>query len=130
VRPDRTVEERRPISPSSREASGRQFVCLSEEVRNMSDNAGSKIGFFLLGLGIGSILAILYAPKSGGESRGYLLSKGDAGRDYAQRKARGLRERAETLLERSRAMTESLDAGPRGPGDVPHKKKITESGTA
>ena len=38
----------------------------------------------------------------GEETREYLSSKADEGRDYAQRKARELRERAEDLIERSK----------------------------
>jgi len=66
------------------------------------DNVGSKISFFLVGLGIGALVGILFAPKSGEETREYLTSKADEGRDYAQKKARELRERAEDLIERSK----------------------------
>jgi gas vesicle protein len=68
----------------------------------MSDSAGSKVSFFLVGLGIGALMGILFAPKSGEDTREYLTSKADEGRDYAQRKARELRERAEDLIERSK----------------------------
>src|SRR5271169_2414777 len=66
------------------------------------NNAGSKVSFFLAGLGIGAVIGILFAPKSGEETRESLTSKADEGRDYAQRKARELRERAEDLIERSK----------------------------
>ncbi|HUJ32976.1 MAG TPA: YtxH domain-containing protein [Candidatus Acidoferrum sp.] len=85
----------------------------------MSDNVGSKVSFFLVGLGIGALLGILFAPKSGEETREYLSTKADEGRDYAQRKARELRERAEDLIERSKeimsrqkdAISSAVDAG-------------------
>jgi len=77
----------------------------------MSDNAGSKFSFFLVGMGIGALLGILFAPKSGEETREYLSSKADEGRDYAQKKARELRERAEDLIERSKEiMSKQKDA--------------------
>jgi gas vesicle protein len=77
----------------------------------MSDSAGSKVSFFVVGLGIGALLGILFAPKSGEETRDYLTSKADEGRDYAQRKARELRERAEEVLERSKEiMSKQKDA--------------------
>ena len=66
------------------------------------NNVGSKVSFFLVGLGIGALVGILFAPKSGEETREYLTSKADEGRDYAQKKARELRERAEDLIERSK----------------------------
>jgi gas vesicle protein len=85
----------------------------------MSDSAGSKVSFFVVGLGIGALLGILFAPKSGEETRDYLTSKADEGRDYAQRKARELRERAEEVLERSKdtvskqkdAISSAVEAG-------------------
>ena len=77
----------------------------------MSDNAGSRFSFFLVGLGIGALVGILYAPKSGDETRELLSQKADEGRDYAQKKARELRERAEDLLERSKEiMSRQKDA--------------------
>ncbi|MGC2068978.1 MAG: YtxH domain-containing protein [Candidatus Acidiferrales bacterium] len=75
------------------------------------NNAGSKVSFFLVGLGIGALVGILFAPKSGDETRDYLSSKADEGRDYAQKMARELRERAEDLLERSKEiMSRQKDA--------------------
>jgi gas vesicle protein len=86
----------------------------------MSDNnVGSKVSFFLVGLGIGALVGILFAPKSGEETREYLSSKAEEGRDFAQKKARELRERAEDLIERSKeimarqkdAISTAVDAG-------------------
>jgi gas vesicle protein len=77
----------------------------------MSDNVGSKVSFFMVGLGIGALIGILFAPKSGEETREFLSSKADEGREYAQRKAQELRERAEDLLERSKEiMSKQRDA--------------------
>ena len=69
----------------------------------MSENAGSKVSFFVVGLGIGALVGILFAPKSGEETREFLAAKADEGREYAQRKARELRERAEDIVERSKS---------------------------
>jgi gas vesicle protein len=68
----------------------------------MADNVGSKVSFFLVGLGIGALVGVLFAPKSGEDTRDYLSKKADEGKDYAQRKARELRERADELIERSK----------------------------
>jgi gas vesicle protein len=77
----------------------------------MSDSVGSKISFFIVGLGIGALVGILFAPSSGEETREYLSSRADEGREYAQKKARELRERAEDLLERSKEiMSRQKDA--------------------
>jgi gas vesicle protein len=68
----------------------------------MGDNVGSKVSFFLVGVGIGALLGVLFAPKSGEETREYLAKRADEGKDYAQKKARELRERADELIERGK----------------------------
>ena len=73
----------------------------------MGDNGGSKLSFFLVGLGLGSLLGLLFAPKSGEETRDFLAKKADEGKDYAQKKARELRERADELIERSKEIAVS-----------------------
>ena len=75
-----------------------------KEYAMSENNAGSKVSFFLVGLGIGALVGILFAPKSGEETREFLAQKADEGREYAQRKARELRERAEDILERSKTV--------------------------
>jgi gas vesicle protein len=83
-----------------------------------SDSSG-KFSYFLVGVGIGALLGILFAPRPGEETREYLRERADEGKDYAQRKARELRERADELLERSEELVKgskdrlaaALDAG-------------------
>ena len=78
----------------------------------MADNVGSKVTYFLVGLGVGAMVGILFAPKSGEDTREYLSKKADEGRDFAQRKAKELRERADDLIERSK------DAATRGKDSI------------
>ncbi len=66
------------------------------------DNGSSKLGFFLAGLGIGAILALLFAPKSGKETRDYLTQKAAEGKDYMTAKGRELREQAEELMDKGK----------------------------
>jgi gas vesicle protein len=85
----------------------------------MGDNTGSKVSYFLVGLGIGALVGILFAPKSGEETREFLAQKAEEGKEYAQRKARELRERADDLVERSKqvatrqkeSISAAVDAG-------------------
>ncbi|HZV88616.1 MAG TPA: YtxH domain-containing protein [Candidatus Binatus sp.] len=78
----------------------------------MADNVGSKVTYFLVGLGVGALVGILFAPKSGEDTREFLSKKADEGRDFAQRKAKELRERADDLIERSK------DAATRGKDSI------------
>ncbi len=68
----------------------------------MADNVGSKVTYFLVGLGVGALVGVLFAPKSGEETRDYLSKRADEGKEFAQRKARELRERADELIERGK----------------------------
>jgi gas vesicle protein len=69
----------------------------------MAENsAASKVSYFLVGLGIGALVGVLFAPKSGEETREYLTQKAEEGKLYAQRKARELRDRADDLAERGK----------------------------
>jgi gas vesicle protein len=68
----------------------------------MADNVGSKVSYFLVGLGVGALVGVLFAPKSGEETREFLSKRADDGRDFAQKKARELRERADDLIERGK----------------------------
>jgi gas vesicle protein len=85
----------------------------------MADNVGSKVTYFLVGLGIGALVGVLFAPKSGEETRDLLSKRADEGKDYAQRKARELRERAEEMIERGKeiatkqkdSITAAVEAG-------------------
>ncbi len=67
----------------------------------MSEESGSKVSYFLVGLGIGALMGILFAPKSGEDTREELTRRAEQGREFAQRKAKELRERADDILERS-----------------------------
>ena len=50
----------------------------------MADNVGSKVTYFLVGLGVGALVGVLFAPKSGEETRDFLSKKADEGKEYAQ----------------------------------------------
>jgi len=68
----------------------------------MSDNVGSKVSYFLVGLGVGALMGVLFAPKSGEDTREYLSKRADDGREFAQKKAKELRDRADELIERGK----------------------------
>ncbi len=77
----------------------------------MADNIGSKVSYFLVGLGIGAVVGILFAPKSGDETRELLAKKADEGRDYAQKKARELRESKEVATRHKDSLSAAVEAG-------------------
>lgn len=68
----------------------------------MENNIASKVTYLSIGLGIGALVSILSAPKSGKETREYLGQKAEEGKEYAQRKVRELRERADDVVDRGK----------------------------
>jgi gas vesicle protein len=68
----------------------------------MAQNIIPKGNYFLVGLGIGSLIGILFAPKSGEETREYLAKKATEGNELARKKGRELRDRAGETVERGK----------------------------
>lgn len=64
------------------------------------DNGGSKLAFFLAGLGIGGILALLFAPRSGKETRELIAQKTEEGRDYVTAKSQEIGKQVDEYAER------------------------------
>jgi gas vesicle protein len=54
----------------------------------MSEDRNSSIGWFIAGLGLGALVGILYAPKSGRETREALLTGFEDGREYLTNRGR------------------------------------------
>jgi gas vesicle protein len=65
-------------------------------------NGATNLGFFLAGLGLGAILALLFAPRSGKETREFITEKAEEGRDYVKAKAEDLRRQAEGAVEKGK----------------------------
>jgi gas vesicle protein len=66
----------------------------------MPERIDSKATFFVVGLGIGSLIGILFAPKSGEETRESLMQKAKEGSEFARNKVQELKQQAEELIDR------------------------------
>jgi gas vesicle protein len=62
----------------------------------------SKFSYFFLGLGLGVAVGVLFAPKSGEETREYIRSKAGEGTDYVMRRGSDLRNAAEDAIGRGK----------------------------
>jgi len=65
----------------------------------MEDN---KISYFFLGLGLGVAVGLLFAPKSGAETRDLIMSKADESKEYLRRRGEQLRDTAGDVLEKGK----------------------------
>jgi gas vesicle protein len=63
-----------------------------------------KFSYFFLGLGIGVAAGILFAPKSGEETRQFLKSKADEGKDYLKKRGDEFVESASEVVERGKSV--------------------------
>jgi len=68
----------------------------------MADNDGGGILWFLAGLGIGAAVGILYAPKSGEETRQQLRDAAEQGRDVVKERAQQAKDQAGTWADKGR----------------------------
>ncbi len=66
------------------------------------DSSSSGIMWFLAGLGLGAALGVLYAPKSGRETREAILNAANEGRDLVRDRAREYRDQAQQWYERGK----------------------------
>lgn len=78
-----------------------------------------KLSYFFLGVGIGVSIGLLFAPKSGEETREIIRSKAGEGKDYLKRRGEEARESATEWVERGRTavsrqkeqLSAAVDAG-------------------
>jgi len=78
-----------------------------------------KFGNFLLGLGIGVGVGLLFAPRSGEETRDLLMSRADEGKDYLKRQTEDLKGSSAGIVDKGReainrqrdSLSDAIDAG-------------------
>ena len=68
----------------------------------MSDRDGNSVLWFLAGLGVGAMVGVLYAPRSGSETRQVIRDKAEEGRDYVRSRAQDARNQASEWVDRGR----------------------------
>jgi gas vesicle protein len=73
----------------------------------MSDRDGNSFIWFLAGLGLGALAGVLYAPRSGSETREVLRARAEEGREYVKSRAREARDQASQWADRGRDVVNS-----------------------
>lgn len=68
----------------------------------MSDNSsGSKVAIFFAGLGAGAAIALLFAPRSGEETRELLSKRAERGRNYLEARGREFQKQTRRVAEKA-----------------------------
>lgn len=70
------------------------------------DNGGNSFLWFLAGLGVGAVVGVLYAPRSGAETREAIRERFEEGREFVTTKTGEVREQAGEWVQRGK---EALD---------------------
>jgi gas vesicle protein len=69
----------------------------------MSDrDSGNSFMWFLAGLGFGALLGVLYAPRSGRETREAIKNSAQEGGEYLKTRGREARENVNQWVERGK----------------------------
>ena len=68
----------------------------------MAEREGNSFLWFLAGLGVGAVVGVLYAPRSGDEMRDVIRSKAQEGGERVRQQARRAREQASDWVDRGR----------------------------
>lgn len=76
--------------------------------RDSGDNISTRLTYLLIGGGIGAILALLFAPKSGQELRGDIADATRKGIDRSREAAQQLGDRAGEYYEQTRTRAGEL----------------------
>jgi gas vesicle protein len=73
-----------------------------ENDEDQNESGGGGFGWFVAGLSLGALLGILYAPKSGRETREELAQNARDGQEYLRRKGVEVRGQAVELVDRGK----------------------------
>jgi len=68
------------------------------------------LGMLATGIGIGAVTALLYAPKTGKETRKMISRKAEDGMDFVTEQGREIRKQAEEAFEKGKEFAVKLVA--------------------
>jgi gas vesicle protein len=98
----------------------------------MAENGSNGFSWFLSGLGIGALIGVLYAPKSGRETREELVANAVTGKEYVKQRSREVGSQVGEYVETGKAKaTEYVETGKaRATEYVDRGKDYIETGKA
>jgi gas vesicle protein len=83
---------------------------MTDEIKERTEEAQSNLttnaGWFLVGACIGAAVAILYAPKSGKETRQYLAAKVQQSKDAVTDTSSNIVEASRDMFERGKQLVD------------------------
>ena len=79
---------------------------MSEELHDTQADWSNRLAWFLTGAVIGATAAMLYAPKSGRETRQFLSEKTQQGREAVSDTSKDIVEASKEMFDRGRKLVE------------------------
>src|SRR5271157_130684 len=67
-------------------------------------SVATKVGYFLAGASMGAVVVLLFAPKTGEQTRKLIAKKAEEGKDYVASRGREFRGQAEELVEKGKGL--------------------------
>jgi len=77
-----------------------------EETDEQQDQGANRVGWFFTGALIGAAVAVLYAPKSGRETRQYLTDRAQQGREAVGSASDNIMDSSKEMFDRGRKLVE------------------------
>ncbi|MGA2113320.1 MAG: YtxH domain-containing protein [Bryobacteraceae bacterium] len=77
-----------------------------DTVDDPEDAGVSKLGWFITGAAIGAGIALLYAPKSGKDTRRYISNQTEKGRQMVTDTSKEVADASREMFERGRKLVE------------------------
>jgi gas vesicle protein len=83
---------------------------MSDNVQDAMEEGSGRLAWFLTGAIIGATVAVLYAPKSGKDTRQFLTDKTQQGRDAINETGQDIVDASREMFERGRKLVEDAAA--------------------
>jgi gas vesicle protein len=77
-----------------------------EELDDQVDDSVSRLAWFLTGAAIGAAVAILYAPKSGKDTRQYISDRAEEGRRAVASTSQDIVDASKEMFDRGRKLVD------------------------
>ncbi|HUA63848.1 MAG TPA: YtxH domain-containing protein [Verrucomicrobiae bacterium] len=77
-----------------------------DELDEQVDDSVSRLAWFLTGAVIGATVAILYAPKSGRDTRKYIADRAEQGRQAVASTSQDIVDASREMFERGRKLVD------------------------
>ena len=82
------------------------LIPMTDEIEDTPSNFTGNVGWFLAGAFIGAAVAVLYAPKSGKQTRQYLAGKVQQSKEAVADTSSNIVEASRDMFERGKQLVE------------------------